>query len=141
LNDESKRLTELIPDAVEVKGSDKSEHKEKAMLDFADGKVRVLVTKPSIAGMGLNWQHCTDMAFVGLSDSFEQIFQAIRRCWRFGQEKELNVHMVISELEGAVLANIQRKEKDFNVMIDGMVGFTKRITQENIKSTQQEKAT
>src|SRR5699024_12044519 len=88
-----------------------------------------------------NWQHCSDMAFVGLSDSFEQIFQAIRRCWRFGQEKEVNVHMVISELEGAVLANIQRKEKDFNVMIDGMVVFTKRITQENIKSTQQEKAT
>lgn len=139
LNDESKRLTELIPGSVEVKGSDKAEHKEKAMLDFADGKIRVLVTKPSIAGMGLNWQHCSNMAFVGLSDSFEQVFQAIRRCWRFGQNKEVNVHIVISEKEGAVLSNIQRKEKDFNIMIDGMVKFTKRITEKNIKSSSQEK--
>lgn len=139
LNDESKRLTELIPGAVEVKGSDKPEHKEKAMLDFADGKIRVLVTKPKIAGMGLNWQHCNNMAFVGLSDSFEQVFQAIRRCWRFGQEKEVNVYMVISEKEGAVLSNIQRKEKDFNIMIDGMVRFTKNITKKNITSTSQEK--
>lgn len=139
LNDESKRLTELIPGAVEVKGSDKAEHKEKAMVDFADGKIRVLVTKPSIAGMGMNWQHCRNMAFVGLSDSFEQVFQAIRRCWRFGQEKEVNVHIVISEKEGAVLSNIQRKEKEFEVMIDGMIKFTKRITENNIRSSSQEK--
>lgn len=139
LNDESKRLKELIPDAVEVKGSDKPEHKEKAMLDFADGKIRVLVTKPQIAGMGMNWQHCRNMAFVGLSDSFEQVFQAIRRCWRFGQEREVNVHIVISEKEGAVLSNIQRKEKDFNTMIDGMVQFTKKITAENVTSAHQEK--
>ena len=140
LNDESKRLTELIPDAVEVKGSDSAEHKEKAMLDFADGNIRVLVTKPSIAGMGMNWQHCADMVFVGLSDSFEQVFQAIRRCWRFGQKNEVNAHIVISELEGAVLANIQRKEKDFQKMIEGMVQFTKRITEKNIRSTSQEKS-
>lgn len=139
LNDESKMLKDLIPDAVEVKGSDKPEHKEKAMLDFANGNVRVLVTKPKIAGFGMNWQHCADMAFVGLSDSFEQVYQAIRRCYRFGQENEVNVHFIISELEGAVLSNIQRKEKDFNIMIDGMVQFTKNITNKNIKSSSQEK--
>ncbi|PWA08639.1 helicase [Pueribacillus theae] len=139
LNDESKMLTELIPDAVEIKGSDKPEYKEKAMMDFSEGRIRVLVTKPSIAGMGLNWQHCADMAFVGLSDSFEQVFQAIRRCWRFGQEKSVNVHIIISELEGNVLSNIQRKEEDFQKMVEGMVAFTKNITSKNIKSTEMEK--
>lgn len=139
LNDESKLLKELMPDAIEVKGSDNSAHKEKAMLDFADGNSRVMVTKPSIAGMGMNWQHCADMAFVGLSDSFEQVFQATRRCWRFGQDNEVNVHIVISELEGAVLSNIQRKEKEFQKMIDGMLEFTKNITKGNIQSSSQEK--
>lgn len=139
LNDESALLTKLIPGAVEVKGSDKPEHKEQAMIDFADGKIRVLVTKPSIAGFGMNWQHCSDMVFVGLSDSFEQIFQAIRRCWRFGQENEVNVHIVISELEGAVMANIKRKEEDFEQMIDGMVQFTKAITEKNIRATSVDK--
>ena len=138
LNDESKRLKELIPDGVEIKGSDKLEHKEQAMLDFADGKIRVLITKPKIAGVGLNWQVCRNMAFVGLSDSFEQVFQSIRRCWRFGQNREVNVYMVISEKEGAVLSNIKRKEEDFNIMIDGMVRFTKNITKDNIQSTKQE---
>ena len=139
LNDESKMIADLIPGAVEVKGSDKNEHKEKAMLDFAEGNIRVLVTKPKIAGFGMNWQHCNNMAFVGLSDSFEQVFQAVRRCYRFGQENEVNVHFIISELEGAVLSNIQRKEKDFQQMIDGMVGFTKNITTKHIQSSKQEK--
>lgn len=141
LNDESNLLTNLIPDAVEIIGSDSQEHKEKAMLDFTEGKIRVLVTKPQIAGLGMNWQHCRNMVFVGLSDSFEQVFQAIRRCWRFGQEKEVNVNIVISELEGAVLTNIQRKEKEFNIMVEGMLKYTKEITAKNIKSTTIEKAT
>src|SRR5699024_1642306 len=139
LNDESKLLTESILESVEVKGSDTAKHKENAMLDFADGKIKRLVTKPQIAGMGLNWQNCRNMVFVGLSDSFEQVFQAIRRCWRFGQEKEVNVYIVISEQEGAVLENIKRKEKDFEIMQDGMIKFTKRINEENIRQTQLEK--
>src|SRR5690606_37972928 len=105
------------------------------MLDFAEGKIKALVTKPKIAGFGMNWQSCRNMVFVGLSDSFEQVFQAIRRCWRFGQEREVNVYIVISEQEGAVLENIKRKEADFQKMVDGMVQFTKRITEKNIKST------
>lgn len=139
LNAESELLTKSIDGAVEIKGSDKSEHKENAMLDFADGKIKRLVTKPQIAGMGLNWQSCRNMVFVGLSDSFEQVFQAIRRCWRFGQNREVNVYIVISEQEGAVLENIKRKERDFEIMQNGMVKFTKEITSRNIKSTSLEK--
>ena len=139
LNAESEALKKAIHGAVEVKGSDSPEHKEKAMMGFADGSIRVLVTKASIAGFGMNWQHCADMAFVGLSDSFEQVFQAIRRCYRFGQTKPVNVHMIISELEGAVSKNIKRKEDDFERMADEMVKYTKTITAKNIKSTVQEK--
>lgn len=139
LNKESELLTKAIDGAIEVKGADSSKHKEETLLGFADGKVNRLVSKPSIAGQGLNWQSCRNMVFVGLSDSFEQVFQAIRRCWRFGQEREVNVYIVISEQEGAVLENIKRKEKDFEVMQNGMIKFTKEITNKNIKSTTLEK--
>jgi superfamily II DNA or RNA helicase len=138
LNDESAMLKKLIPDAVEVKGSDKPAHKEKAILDFAAGKIRVLVTKPSIAGFGMNWQHCADMAFVGLSDSFEQVFQAIRRCYRFGQTKPVNVHMITSSREGATAENIKRKEADFKKMVSEMVQYTKEITSESIRSAERD---
>lgn len=133
LNIESEMLAAAIPSAVEVKGSDKPAHKEQAMLDFAAGKIRVLVTKPSIAGFGMNWQHCADMAFVGLSDSFEQVFQAIRRCYRFGQTKSVNVHMITSSREGATAENIKRKEADFQRMVSEMVQYTKDITSETIR--------
>ena len=138
LNDESDLLTKMIDGAVEVKGSDKPEHKEKSMLEFADGNLKRLVSKPSIAGVGMNFQSCRNMVFVGLSDSFEQVFQAIRRCWRFGQDREVNVYIVISEKEGAVLQNIKRKESEFNKMVDGMIVHTKEITRENIQSTQKD---
>lgn len=127
LNLESELLHKAIPGSVEVKGSDKPAHKVKAMNDFARGEIRVLITKPSIAGFGMNWQHCADMAFVGLSDSFEQVFQAIRRCYRFGQDQHVNVHMITTNREGAVAENIKRKEKDFQFMIAEMVPYTKQI--------------
>lgn len=139
LNKESEMLTKAIDGAIEVKGADSAKHKEESMLGFADGTVNKMVTKPSIAGMGMNWQSCRNMVFVGLSDSFEQVFQAIRRCWRFGQEREVNVYIVISEQEGAVLENIKRKEKDFEIMQDGMIRFTKEITSKNVRSTTIEK--
>ncbi|MEB3103060.1 helicase-related protein [Ferviditalea candida] len=138
LNIESELLTNSIPGAVEVKGSDKPTHKEKAMLDFATGKIRVLVTKPSIAGFGMNWQHCADMAFVGLSDSFEQVFQAVRRCYRFGQTQSVNVTMITSSREGATAENIKRKEADFRKMVSEMVKYTKEITSEAIRSTERD---
>lgn len=124
LNAEGDALTRAIPDAIEIRGSDTVEHKETALLAFAEGKIRVLVTKPSIAGFGLNWQHCARMAFVGVTDSFESYYQAIRRCWRFGQTRPVDVHIFASELEGAVVANLRRKERDAALMADALSSET-----------------
>ena len=111
----------MIPDAVELRGSDDREDKAAKMLDFAAGGIRVLVTKPSIAGFGMNWQHCADVQFLGLSDSYEQFYQAIRRCWRFGQTREVNCHIVTAANEGAVTENIKRKERDAAKLAEGMI--------------------
>lgn len=135
LNSESALLSELIWDSVEVKGSDTSEHKTKSMIGFADKNVRALVSKPSIAGWGMNWQNCNNVIFVGLSDSFESYYQAIRRCWRFGQERPVKAHIIISEAEGAVKANIERKQKDAKNMTDELIKFTKDILAADIRST------
>jgi superfamily II DNA or RNA helicase len=116
LNDESKALAAAIPDSVEVTGSDDIDDKEKRLVDFSEGRTRVLVTKPSIAGFGLNWQHCAHVAFVGVTDSWESYFQAIRRCWRFGQKRSVEVHIFVSEMEGAVTRNLERKGLDAEKM-------------------------
>lgn len=139
LNDESAQLKAAITGAVEVKGSDSNEHKEKAMLGFTAGDVRCLVTKPSIAGFGMNWQHCNNMAFVGLSDSYEQFYQAVRRCWRFGQNKPVNVYVITAETEGAVVANIKRKEKDAEKMAENMVEHMKDLNSAAIRGTSRDK--
>jgi DNA modification methylase len=141
LNDESAALAASIPDAVEVKGSDSREHKEKAAIDFVSGAVRVLVSKPSIFGFGLNFQHCRNIAFVGLSDSFEAIYQAERRCWRFGQSQQVNVHVITSDGDGPVVRNIERKEKDFDKMIAGMVEHMASEMQREIRGTVKGEAT
>lgn len=120
-NNESEALTKAIHDAVEVKGSDTSEHKEDALIGFSEGRYRVIVTKPSIAGFGMNWQHCSDMCFVGLSHSYEQYYQAIRRSYRFGQKNPVNVQIVISDIEQAVVRNVMRKKEDSADMIEEMV--------------------
>lgn len=135
LNDESSRLHELINKSVEVKGSDKPEHKGNAMLSFSDGKIKSLVTKPSIAGFGMNWQNCHNMIFTGLSDSYEQFYQAVRRCWRFGQEHPVNVYIIISAREGCVKENIERKQADFLKMQKEMTELTKEITKKELRST------
>ena len=111
LNDESTMLAELIADAIEVRGSDKPSVKEARLMGFADGSgARVLVSKPSICGFGMNFQRCADMVFVGLNDSFESLYQAIRRCWRFGQLREVHAFMIASQAEGNVVANLAEKE-------------------------------
>lgn len=135
LNDEADALKKLIPDAVEIRGSDKPEVKEQAAVDFAAGNIRVLISKPLIFGMGLNFQLCHKMAFVGLSDSFEQYYQAVRRSWRFGQTKPVDVHIITADTEGAVAENIQRKERQFNEMLHGMIAVTQDITKANIHAT------
>jgi hypothetical protein len=120
LNAEAEALTKAIPGAVNVQGSDKPDDKAANLLGFCEGRPRILVSKPSIAGFGMNYQHCRDMVFVGLNDSFEQLFQAIRRCWRFGQTQPVTVHFIASELEGAVVANLDAKERDYEAMAEAM---------------------
>jgi len=124
LNAEADALRAAIPGAVEVRGTDDQDQKEQRLLDFANGKIRVMVTKPSIAGFGLNWQHCANVAFVGVTDSFEAYYQAVRRCWRFGQTKPVNVHVFASMYEGDVVANLRRKERDAAIMADSLSAET-----------------
>lgn len=135
LNDESHALAQEIELAVEVQGSDKPKDKANRMLGFSAGIHKCLVTKPSIAGFGMNWQNCNKMVFVGLSDSYEQFYQAVRRCWRFGQSKPVDVYIVISSKEGCVKENIERKQADCEKMRAAMVEQTKEITKQELKST------
>lgn len=135
LNDESTALTESICGAQEVKGADKPEDKINRMNGFTDGTVKCLVSKPKIAGWGMNWQNCNEVIFVGLSDSFEAYYQAVRRCWRFGQKLPVNIHIVISDAEGAVKSNIERKQKDAENMKQQLIKYTKSILSADIKST------
>lgn len=121
LNDESKALATAIPGAVEVTGSDSDEHKEKAMEDFIAGRIRVMVSKPSIMGWGVNLQHCARTAYVGLSHSFEAWYQSIRRVYRFGQKRAIDCHVITSDAEGAVVANLKRKQREATTMVDGML--------------------
>ncbi len=135
LNDESHRLWELCEDSWEIKGSDKPSYKMETMMDFSNDRIKCLVTKPSIAGFGMNWQQCHNMIFVGLSDSYEQYYQALRRCWRFGQTHEVNVYIVISAKEGCVKENIERKEQDSRRMQRAMIELTKDITKRELRET------
>lgn len=134
LNEESEKLTAAIRDAVEVKGSDKPEHKTESLIGFARGDVRVLVSKPKIAGFGMNWQNCHQMIFVGLSDSWESYYQAIRRCWRFGQKNRVHVHVVSADTEGAVVENIRRKDQQNNMLGQKMVEHMKTMMDREIFS-------
>ena len=118
LNDESTALTKLINGAVEVTGSMTTEQKESALEKFRTGESRVLVSKPSICGFGMNWQHCHRMAFVGVTDSWEAFFQATKRIHRFGQSRECFVDIFASALEGAVVANLARKQRDADAMAE-----------------------
>lgn len=135
LNAEGDALKAAIPDAVEIRGADEAETKERRLTDFAEGRIRVLVTKPSIAGFGLNWQHCSRMAFVGVTDSFEAYYQALRRCWRFGQDRPVNVHIFASELEGSVIANLARKERDALAMSEAMSAETHDAVIASVRGT------
>lgn len=121
LNTEADALARLIPGSVNLSGADDDEAKERKMIDFSEGRIRVLITKAKIAGFGMNWQHCADTGFVGLNDSFEQVYQSIRRFWRFGQVKAVNAHFIASEMEGATVANQRRKEADADRMAAAMV--------------------
>lgn len=136
LNAEADELKRIIPNNIEVRGSDDIEVKAERLNRFTIGEAKRLIVKPSIAAFGLNWQNCHNMIFVGLSDSFEMMYQAIRRCWRFGQEYPVNVYIITSEAEGAVKENIERKEKQAAQMVAEMVQHTREILEEEIRGTE-----
>lgn len=135
LNPESEALADSILRAVEVTGSQKDAAKEQALLDFCDGKIDRLVTKPKIAGWGMNMQICNKAAVVGLSDSWEQLYQVVRRIWRFGQKSPVDIHVITGELEGAVVRNIERKEAQAAKMAESMLGHMREINQAEIHGT------
>lgn len=138
LNDESKMLTESINDSAEVKGSDSIKYKESTINDFSHGNLDKLITKPKIAGFGMNWQHCNNMIFVGLNDSYEQLYQAIRRCYRFGQKKEVNAHLIISDVEQDTLENLENKEKKVQEMQNQLCAFMKDFQTREVMALKRE---
>lgn len=115
-NDESTLLTKLIPDAMEVRGDMNPEEKERRLLGFADGDFRVMVTKPKLAGFGVNWQHCSHAVFASISFSYEQHYQAVRRSHRFGQQNQVRNDIVVADTERSVLEAVKRKKKDHDIM-------------------------
>lgn len=135
LNDESEHLAKSIPDAIEIRGSDSPEYKTDAMMGFTSGKYRVIVTKPSIAGFGMNWQHCRRMAFCGLSHSYEQFYQSVRRCWRFGQTSDVEAHVVVTDAEQGIVENVLRKQRTADEMDAGMLEYMKEVNMAEIFGT------
>lgn len=123
-NEEADYIRSLIPDAVEVRGSESPEQKEKKLLGFANGDFRVLLTKTKIAQFGLNYQHCRNQVFASLDFSFEGLYQAVRRSYRFGQSKDVNIYMITTDTMQNVVESIQRKERQFKAMQDAMVAAT-----------------
>jgi hypothetical protein len=127
-------------ECVSIRGATPDDDRVPMLQSWLTGRKRVLVSKPSVFGYGLNLQVCHNIAFVGLSDSWEQYYQAIRRCWRFGQTHQVECHIIASEAEGAVTANIQRKEKDSTERIEAMVEIMKAKTMEQLKQVQRQSA-
>jgi len=121
LNEEAERLAHSVSGAVNVHGGMTPDEKADAFEAFQDGQIRVLITKPSIAGFGMNFQNCSRMVFVGLSDSWESYYQAIRRCWRFGQTHPVQAHVIVSEIEQQIVENIRRKESEVAIWVERLV--------------------
>ena len=128
---EAEAVRLAVPEAVEVHGRMDADRKEELLHAFTRGEVRILLTKPSIAGYGLNWQHCCTTIFCGLSFSYEAFYQAVRRFWRFGQKRAVNAHVVIADTEAAILANITRKSDDHGRMKEEMTAAMRRASQEH----------
>lgn len=123
---EADAIKAIMPDAVEVRGSMRIEQKEENLEAFALGQARVIITKPSVAGYGLNWQHAANMGFVGRSFSYEAWYQAVRRSWRFGQARPVNVHIAVAEGEDQIGRVIDRKASDHTAMRDAMAKAMRR---------------
>lgn len=136
LNTEQKELEKAFGDqCISITGSMSPDEKSSRLRRWLNGDRPICISKPSIIGFGINAQHCRNVAFVGLSDSWEQYYQAVRRCWRFGQKQEVKVHIITSTSEGQVVANIKRKEADAARMAEEMVKHMHSINEENIRGT------
>jgi superfamily II DNA or RNA helicase len=133
-NYDADALRAILPEATEVRGDHSDDEKEARLLGFADGSARVLVTKPSIAGFGLNWQHCARVAFVGPSYSYEQFYQAIRRCWRFGQTRQVEVHVVLAATEALVGQVLDHKGEAHEAMKIAMFAASRRAASRAARS-------
>lgn len=135
-NDEQNMLEKALGDlAFSIQGSTPDDLKIEYEERWRTGERPVLITKVKCFGFGMNWQNCNNMIFCGLSDSYERFYQAIRRCYRFGQTKEVNVHVVLSEKEISVLENIKRKEELSQKMSSNMVALTSEILKNEIRNT------
>lgn len=132
-NDEADELRRLLPEAVEIRGSDTAERKERAAIDFVDGKTRVLISKPSIFGYGLNFQNCRNVIFNGLDYSYESYYQAVRRFYRFGQALPVNVWRVIGSTEQNILSVINSKQRQKDEMEFGMAAAMRELQTEMIR--------
>lgn len=135
LNDEGRLLSKVVSDGVVVEGKDTIDHKVGTITGFVDGNVRVLITKPSIAGFGLNLQNCHNQLFVGLSDSYESFYQATRRSWRFGQTEDVNIQIVLSDAERDILSNVQSKEQSAEAVSREMINQISGFQQEQLGMT------
>jgi len=131
-NYESDALMERLPDAVEIRGTHSEKAKETMLSAFADSEAKTLITKPSVAGFGMNWQHCNHQVFAGLSYSFEAYYQAVRRCWRFGQKRPVTVDIVLAESESALQSAVANKESDHRLMQAEMANAMKSATMKEI---------
>jgi len=120
LNDEGDYLEKIIPDSIQISGSDSDDKKEKAFIGFANGEIKRLITKPKIGAWGMNWQNCSHITYFP-SHSYEQYYQAVRRCWRFGQKKDVIVDIVLTEGEKKIMNNLQRKNVAAAKMFDNLV--------------------
>lgn len=140
LNAESDALENALIHSKAVCGSDTLDEKEETIERFIDGSLRVLVSKPSITGFGLNFQRCHQMAFVGLTDSFEDYYQAVRRCFRFGQNDVVKVHLFYSSEEFGTIQNLERKERQHNEMSEQMVGHMRKFMEKEVSGTMREKS-
>lgn len=132
LNDEGDMLERAIDGCVQVAGADDNDTKERRMVGFSTGQHRVLISKQKICGWGMNWQHCSNQAFVGVNDSYEGFYQAVRRSWRFGQRRTVNIHVFASNQDGAVVANIKRKQAAADEMYAQMSADTLDAVRESV---------
>lgn len=139
LNDEAVILKSIIDESVNLQGSDKDESKIQKIKDFKSGKIRVLLTKPKIAGMGLNFQNCHNVHFIGLSDSYESYYQCIRRCYRFGQKEKVKVHIWLAGQETDILANVKRKERAAQGISSNVIKYICGYEQDELSATKHER--